>query len=432
MEEKPAIQDSPQGDEKPENIISHQTPQDDHPSPPVPKEDLTAWLQVIGAFCLNLNTWGLMNAFGVFQTFYQLDLLNSHSASNISWIGSTQAFLMFLTSVAAGPIFDAGHLNFLQWTGSILTVLGMFLTSICKVYYQCFLAQGVMMGLGFGLLYLPAPAIVSQFFHKRQALAIGMSSVGSALGGVMYPIVFTQLQPRIGFGWATRIIAFIILSTSAIPLLVMKSRTVASPWRTVLDRTAFRDIPYILLNTGLLFGFMGLWIIFYYIQLYALNRSSVSPNLASYLLVIINAASLPGRLLPGFYADRVGSINVQAVVAASSAILTFCLIAIRSTAGLIIYSLLYGFSAGAFMGLPAAGVARLSEDHSKIGIRLGMTLGFVGFGVLVSNPIAGAILAVDGSWTGLIVWCGALLTASTLSMAASRIAKVGYGLRKVI
>lgn len=38
------------------------------------------------------------------------------------------------------------------------------------------------MGLGFGCLYLPAPAIVSQYFHKSTALAIGASSTGSALG----------------------------------------------------------------------------------------------------------------------------------------------------------------------------------------------------------------------------------------------------------
>jgi hypothetical protein len=45
--------------------------------------------------------------------FYELDLLSSYSSSNISWIGSTQAFLMFLMSVVAGPIFNAGYLNFL-------------------------------------------------------------------------------------------------------------------------------------------------------------------------------------------------------------------------------------------------------------------------------------------------------------------------------
>jgi len=220
------------------------------------------------------------------------------------------------------------------------------------------------------------------------------------------------------------------------PILLMRSLSSPKSWGkivgSVFDSSAFKDIPYILFNVGLLFGFMGLWIMFYYIQLYALDESSASTSIASYLLVIINACSLPGRLIPGFYADNIGSINVQIIVATTSAILTFCLIAIKSTAGLIIYAILYGFSAGAFRGLPAAGVARLSEDHSKIGMRLGMTLGFVGFGVLVSSPIAGAILVDDGGWIGLIVWCGTLLVASALSMVASRTVKIGVKLIETI
>lgn len=123
-----------------------------------------------------------MNAYGVYQSFYELDFLGTQSSSNISWIGSVQAFLLFLLSIAAGPIFDAGHLRSLLWTGTLLTVLGMFMTSICKTYWQIFLAQGVMVGLGFGCLYLPAPAVVSQHFYGRRALAIGISSIGSGLG----------------------------------------------------------------------------------------------------------------------------------------------------------------------------------------------------------------------------------------------------------
>ncbi|KAG9231091.1 hypothetical protein BJ875DRAFT_470505 [Amylocarpus encephaloides] len=45
---------------------------------------------------------------------------------------------------------------------------------------------------------------------------------------------------------------------------------------------------------------------------------------------------------------------------------------------------------GIFMDLLAVGVARLSSDPSKIGTRLGMTLAFIRFGVLASNPIPGA------------------------------------------
>jgi MFS family permease len=125
---------------------------------------------------------GLMNAYGVFQTFYQVNLLRSESSSSIAWIGSTQAFLLFLVSVITGPIFDAGHLRSLLCVGLILVVVGMMLTSIASRYWHLFLAQAIMMGLGFGCLYLPAPAVVSQYFHRRTALAMGVSSLGAALG----------------------------------------------------------------------------------------------------------------------------------------------------------------------------------------------------------------------------------------------------------
>ncbi|KAI1658635.1 hypothetical protein F4813DRAFT_355781 [Daldinia decipiens] len=177
---------------------------------------------------------------------------------------------------------------------------------------------------------------------------------------------------------------------------------------------------------------MGFYIILNYIELLALARTSITPSLANYLLVIINAASLPGRLVPGYYADHIGSINVQITVICASVVLTFSLLTIRTSAALFVFSVLYGFMTGAFMGLPAAGIASLSPDKSKIGTRLGMTLSFVGFGLLVSNPIAGAILGSEGNWVGLIVWCGVLLTASGVCLVASRILKVGPELTSVI
>lgn len=212
----------------------------------------------------------------------------------------------------------------------------------------------------------------------------------------------------------------------------MKSKAPPATSWSVVDRAAFTDVPYLLLNTGLVFGFMGLYIILYYIQLLSLDRTDISSGLSSYLLVVINASSLLGRTVPGYYADKIGSINVQTMAALTSAILTFCLLAIRNTPGLIVYCVLIGICAGTFMGLPAAGVICLSSDKSKIGTRLGMTLATVGVGVLISNPIAGAILGGDRNWLGLVIWCAVLLVASTATMVASRIAKVGPGMTKVL
>ncbi|OTB14270.1 hypothetical protein K445DRAFT_75850 [Daldinia sp. EC12] len=394
------------------DISNNETQVSDQPHGPEEpaKESLTAWLQVLAAFVLNLNTWGMMNAYGVFQTFYQLDRLRSYDSTTIAWIGSTQGFLLFLVSIIAGPIFDRGYFRSLLWVGSALIVIGMFLVSIATQYWQLFLLQSLIMGFGFGCLYLPAPAIVSQYFNASTALAIGASSAGTA----------------------TRVLAFILLATSLIPLLVMKSKSRPGTTRSIIDRKAFKDLPYMLLNLGLCFGFMGIYIIFYFIQLFALSRVPIATSLADNLVVILNAASLPGRLISGYCADRIGPINVQTLVALASAILTFSLFAIRTEAALLVYMILYGFFAGAFMGLPAAGIVRLCDDRSKIGTRIGMMLAFVGFGVLVSNPIAGAILGRGNNWVGLVSWCGALLVASSLMLIASRIVKVGAAPTKVI
>ncbi|KAI0898232.1 major facilitator superfamily domain-containing protein [Annulohypoxylon nitens] len=271
--------------EKPSNAPQHtgiDVQMEESSSPP--KESAFAWVQVLGAFVLNLNTWGMMNSYGAFQTFYQLDTLHSHSSSSIAWIGSTQSFLLFLVSLVAGPLFDAGYVRWLFWAGSLLVIVGMFLTSITSAYWQVFLTQALMMGLGFGCLYLPAPAIVSQHFHAKTALAMGASSTGSAIGGIIYPIAFNALQPQVGFGWATRVSAFILLATSAVPVFLMKSIAPPRPTRGLIDRTAFRDAPYLVLNLGLFFGVMGFYIVLYYIELLALERTDVSAHLAGYLL----------------------------------------------------------------------------------------------------------------------------------------------------
>lgn len=95
------------------------------PPPPPPNGGTKAWLQVLGAFFLNFNTWGLSNSFGVYQTEYSRSLLASSSQSQIAWIGSLQAFLMLFCSVLAGRALDAGYFYADISIGIFLEVFGM-------------------------------------------------------------------------------------------------------------------------------------------------------------------------------------------------------------------------------------------------------------------------------------------------------------------
>lgn len=239
--------------------------------------------------------------------------------------------------------------------------------------------------------------------------------------------MFRQLQPRVGFGWATRTIGFIILVTMLIPLFGMRMRTSSSTKRRdFLDLTAFKSWPYLIFCFGTFFGFMGIYVTFFYIQLFALEKTDMNPNLASYLLCIINATSTLGRLVPNFLADKTGPLNIQVPFAFITSILCFGWIGINSSSGLLAFCALYGFFCGSFVSLPGITVVSLSPNLNTIGIQLGMALSISGCGLLVGEPIAGALLRSQGGWTALQVWCGILLSISGLLSLTARVLKVGY------
>ncbi|KAK6949649.1 hypothetical protein Daesc_009732 [Daldinia eschscholtzii] len=349
----------------------------------VPDGGLVAWLQVLGAFVIMLSSWGLINSFGVYQTYYETDLLESSSSSDISWIGSLQGALLNMGGLISGPLFDAGHFRALTISGSVLVVLGLFMTSLCETYWQVLLAQGVAVGVGSGFLFLPSAAILSQYFARRRALALGLQSAGSPVGGIVFSILF--MRPR-----------------------------VAPPQhkRAFFDRDAFRDVPFLSFSVSGLASFMGMYVPFFYLQLFALRRGIASDDLAAYLVTLLNAGSVFGRILPNFVADYLGSMNMLAAMTLGASILAFGWLGVHDLGGTITFALLFGFFNGGVTSLPPSAIVTLTPDLGRLGTRMGMLFAFIGIAVLVGTPIAGAILKDvndDGAWEGLIGYCAATL-----------------------
>ena len=266
-----------------------------------------------------------MNAFGVFQTYYETNLLHDQSPSKISWIGSIQAFLLLIVGVITGPAYDAGYFRTLIILGGFLIPFGFMMTSLCTEYWQVVLAQALCIGLGNGCLFIPSIAILPQYFSDHKALANGIAASGSSLGGVIYPIVFRQLYPRIGFEWATRSLGFISLFASLVSIAVMKVRVMPVQKRALLEPSAFKEAPYTLFCIALVFGFIGFFGPIYYIQSYAINLGITDENLGFYLLPILNAASIVGRILPNFLTDKAGPLNILIPASFGSGILAICL-----------------------------------------------------------------------------------------------------------
>jgi len=102
----------------------------------------------------------------------------------------------------------------------------MFLVSLCRQYWQVLLCQGIGAGIGIGLVYLPSISIISQYFSKRRALAIGIALTGSSGGGIVFPFMLNNLIGTHGFARAVQYQGYLALGFLIISNLLMRPRPV--------------------------------------------------------------------------------------------------------------------------------------------------------------------------------------------------------------
>ncbi|KAI1208463.1 putative MFS monocarboxylate transporter [Annulohypoxylon truncatum] len=390
-----------------------------------PDGGLEAWLQVVGSYSLYFNTWGTINTFGVYQTYYEDELLQHMSPSAISWIGSLQSFLLLAVGVVSGPLYDAGHLRLLLCAGLLLVTLGMMMTSLCTEYWQVMLAQAVCVGVGTGCLYIPSVAIIPQYFTKRKALAMGIVTSGSSFGGVIYPLMFQGLLPRVGFGWTTRIMGFTNFATISISFLVLRRRTAAVEIRSLLDMQAFHERPYVIYCIGISLSYLAFFVPIFYLQTYALTHGLEGQTVALYLVAILNAASVLGRLTPSLIANRIGPIHTFFISITLAGVTAFSWINTDSGGGNIAFAAFFGFFTGGIVALPAVVLTSFTPDLSRLGTRLGMSSVLNGVASLIGAPIAGAILGATGNYLGIQLFAGFLFMATAAFIAVLRFVITG-------
>ena len=158
---------------------------------------------------------------------------------------------------APGPLFgrliDTYGPKPVLYPCSFLCVFGLCMTSLAKKYYQIFLAQGLVFGLGSGGVFTTAFVCVGQWFLQRRGLAIGIASTGSSLGGVIFPIFLDRVIKRVGFYGAVRYTALFIgiLLVASFPMI--SARLPHRKWNpdlTWFDVTLFKEKEFALYVAG--------------------------------------------------------------------------------------------------------------------------------------------------------------------------------------
>ncbi|KAF6797504.1 Riboflavin transporter MCH5-like protein 4 [Colletotrichum sojae] len=404
-----------------------------------PEGGKEAYTVLFGTWCVLFCTFGLGNSIGVFQTYYVDHALRQYSSSTISWITSfmqwTLNFMPIVTSgIQWGFAFDKYGPRWILAGGTVTYVFGMMMVSLGSEYYHFFLAQSIVCPLGASAVTSASMSCLVTWFHRRRATAFGIMMSGSSFGGIVLPIMIPKMIDNVGFPWAMRAVGFMFLG-----LLIVANCTVRSqlePEKRPVDMKEYvrgiREPTMMSTVFGLFLVFWGLFLPYNFVILQA-KAQGMDGDLVIYLLPIMHAVGIVGRVVPGLLADKIGRYNIMIAIATLTGIACFALwIPIRNDAGILVFTAAFGFLSSGLTSIGPTLIAQIS-DIREIGARTGTAFAFQSFGALTGSPIASAIVdARGGEYLGLQLFCGFSILASAGVFASARYVQAGgFKLKKV-
>ncbi|KAG1905751.1 MFS general substrate transporter [Suillus fuscotomentosus] len=369
------------------------------------------------------STLGFLLSWGIFQAYYEENLLLHTSPSTIAWIGSTQYAFMCLPSLATGRMFDLGYFKIPFFAASCVLVACTFLTAECTKFWQLFLTQGVGLGVSCGFLFSPAVVIVSHWFSKRRGLALSLTTVGTALGSIVFPVMAQNLIPLIGFQWTVRVFGFILMATLGTANALLKRRLPPVNVRGGLfNLKAFRNKAFTVYCISGIMTLLGFYTELIYLSVSA-TAIGVSTDFSFYILAIANAASAL-RVSFGLMSDRIGAINTMVILTTVTGIATIAWPFAKNEPELIAIAAIYGFSLGAYVSLYSVPLVAMGHMEDA-GRRVGMFVSLLAIGGVAGPPISGAISTTTGGFAAAGYYSGGIIIFGVVLLLVARYLHLG-------
>ncbi len=324
--------------------------------------------------------------------------------------------VMGTLSPFAGRAMDRQSIRTLVTAGTILMALGFFLASLAQAVWMFIAAYAIFVAIGMLLAGpLPASTLAAKWFNGRRGLAIGLSSVGTSIGGLTLPLLSAFLLVDLGLGWrgAHQVLAVLILVLILPPVFLFVANrpedkgvepdpdlvpghggpAAHSAWtyKEILHDRTFWATAIAFGTLTMVFGGAQANLI-PYAQDHGLSVSS-----AASLMSVLAAAGILGKIIYGGLADR---ISHRILFWSAGAVLVLPLALMMGDPGyleMIGLSLLLGFSTGGFLPLMGAIIGRRFGP-----VAFGQVMGLLGPFTMplavIGPPLAGYIHDQTGSY----------------------------------
>lgn len=358
-------------------------------------------------------------------------------------IGRGEAMTVFLTlQVAmgalapfAGRAMDRASIRVLIIAGALCFALALALAARAQAVWQLALLYGSLVVAGMLLAGpLAAQTLAARWFTRRRGLALGISTVGTSMGGFFMPPLVTWLQAELGWRDANDVLALLVLVLIVPPVWLLIRNSPAAAGRPGEDGpTAQRHPPPapVAWSTVDLLRSKPFWLLVLAFTPMATAFGGAQQNLApytsdhgidaratAYLVSIMALVMAAAKVAFGALADRV-DLRWLFLVALGVLAVSFALM--RGSVdypALILISVLLGTAAGGFLPLLGSAVSH------RFGVAaFGQVMGMVGpFTTLAAlGPwLAGYLRDSTGSYDPAWVALGLLLIPSAAAMLLLR------------
>lgn len=369
------------------------------------------YVVVVVAFFIFMAMLGGYNTFGVFFKPVQTEFGWTREMTSAAY--SITLLLAGALGIGMGRLTDKFGPRLVMTGCGFFYGLGYLLMSQITGLWQLYLFHGVMMGIGMAGAFVPLASTVARWFVKRRGTMTGIFLAGEGVGIIIMSLLASRLVTTIGWSNSYLLIGSVILAILIIAAQFLR-RDPSQKGLLPYGGSELKADGLNLVETGfslhaairrrqfwLLFAmtccfFFGVGATFVHVVPHATDLG-ISLVTAASILIVIAAVSIPGRIIMGIAADRIGNKSVFIICFILLAAALFLLLAAEEMWMFYVFAALFGFAFGGYAAPISPIVAELFGLISH-----GVIVGFVflsdGIGSALGSVLVGRIFDTTGSY----------------------------------
>lgn len=333
-----------------------------------------------------------------------------------------------------GPALDRQSIRTLVCAGALLFASGLALMAVTTAVWQVVVIYATLIASG---LILAGPiagqTLAAKWFRGRRGLALGLVTVGTSIGGFLFPPIVTELLGHFGWREAHLILAVAVLVIIIPPTWLIisnhpEARGIEPEPDQPLPAGASGPRPDQIWTTRGILGERTFWVTMIAFLGPSTAFGAIQQNLgpytsdlgfsaqhAAYLMSVISFAMIAGKIFFGSVSDRFDNRYLYWAAMGALTLAMLLMLGDPSYAGMLGISVLLGIAAGGFLPLMGAIVSNRFGPQA-FGQVMGLLLPFLTLSA-VGPSFAGWIRDAAGSYDAALLAFLVLLAPPILAMA---------------